>query len=104
VDPEARGLYKQVGSLIASNRRGKFTQTTLAERLEMSRSSIANIERGEQTLQLHTLFKIASLLQVAPDSLLPSSPAIVDTRGSLRDVKIMNLLRALRPSASTERP
>ena len=96
MDHEARGLYKQVGALIASHRRGKFTQTTLAQKLTMSRSSVANIERGEQTVQLHLLFKIAKLLQVAPDALLPDSPTIADTRGSLRDVRVINLIKARR--------
>lgn len=96
VDDELRGLYKQVGALIASNRRGKYTQTTLAQKLQMSRSSVANIERGEQTVQLHTLFKIAGLLQVAPDALLPDSPTIAETKGSLRDTKMINLIKSLR--------
>lgn len=94
VDEEIRGLYKQVGALIASNRRGKYTQTTLAQKLDMSRSSIANIERGEQTVQLHTLFKIAALLQVAPDDLLPDLPTIADSKGTLRDVKMFNLIKS----------
>jgi transcriptional regulator with XRE-family HTH domain len=96
VDDEIRGLYKQVGLLIASCRRGKYTQTTLAQRLNLSRSSVANIERGEQTIQLHTLFKIARLLQVPPDDLLPDSPSVIETRGSLRDIRTINLIKAHR--------
>ena len=96
MDEETRGLYKQVGSLIASSRRGKYTQTTLAQRLNLSRSSVANIERGEQTIQLHTLFKIARLLQVSPDDLLPDSPSVSDARGSLRDIRTINLIKAHR--------
>jgi len=39
--------------------------------LGLSRTSITNIERGRQPIQLHTLYKIADVLGVEPTALLP---------------------------------
>jgi transcriptional regulator with XRE-family HTH domain len=39
--------------------------------LGLSRTSITNIERGRQPIQLHTLYKIAEVLGVEPTALLP---------------------------------
>jgi transcriptional regulator with XRE-family HTH domain len=41
--------------------------------LRLSRTSITNIERGRQPVQLHTLYKIAALFDVEPTALLPGA-------------------------------
>lgn len=41
--------------------------------LGLSRTSITNIERGRQPIQLHTLYKIADVLGVEPTALLPGA-------------------------------
>jgi transcriptional regulator with XRE-family HTH domain len=41
--------------------------------LRLSRTSITNIERGRQPVQLHTLYKIAALLDAEPTALLPGA-------------------------------
>lgn len=49
-----------------------MTQQQLAEKVDMSRASIANIERGNQSVSLFNLYAIAEALGVSdPADLLP---------------------------------
>lgn len=65
-------LYKQMGKLIRARRKKmEVTQEHLAERVNLTRTSITNIEKGRQKIQVHTLFDIAAALDVAPNALLP---------------------------------
>lgn len=79
----AKQLYKAVGEKIATERRSEgraLTQGALAERTgnRMSRSAIANIERGRQRLALHHLYMIAEALDVEPRDLLPPATSASD--------------------------
>jgi transcriptional regulator with XRE-family HTH domain len=40
--------------------------------LRLSRTSITNIEAGRQPVQIHTIYKIAEILEVPVTSLLPA--------------------------------
>jgi transcriptional regulator with XRE-family HTH domain len=65
-------FYKEVGKLIhKARRRGHFTQQQLADSVDLTRTSITNIERGRQKLLLHTLIDISRALKVSPSVLLP---------------------------------
>ncbi|MCB9352507.1 MAG: helix-turn-helix transcriptional regulator [Lewinellaceae bacterium] len=65
-------LYKWIGKQIAKYRKEKkLSQTDLAELLQLSRGSIANIERGRQQAPLHVIWTIAEQLDVTGDKLLP---------------------------------
>lgn len=67
-------LYAEVGRLIKSARQAKsMTQEGLGTLVDLSRTSITNIERGRQRLFLDTLYQIADKLGVRPASLFPSS-------------------------------
>lgn len=62
-----------------------LTQLELATLVGMSRASIANIERGKQTVSVHTLYAIALALNVdSPEQLLPplrrTKPAGVEVK------------------------
>lgn len=71
-------LYVALGGLIRSRReRMRLTQGELARRVGMTRTSITNIENGKQKVQLHTLYAIASVLEVSPQALLPSPGTVV---------------------------
>lgn len=71
-DNAVEAVYAVVGSRIRTARKEKdWTQETLADRIDMTRTSITNIERGRQRMLLHTLVEIAKALDVAPASLLP---------------------------------
>lgn len=52
-------FYKDIGKDIKAKRlANKLTQAQLAERLNISRASVANIEVGRQQILLHTYFDI----------------------------------------------
>lgn len=66
-------VYERFGALLAKWRRKRHkSQETLASELGLSRTSITNIERGRQHVQLHTVFAVARLLKISPSDLLPS--------------------------------
>src|SRR6185312_10877483 len=51
---------------------GKLTQGALAKEVGLERTSITNIERGNQKVPLHVLYRICEVLQVPVTDLLPS--------------------------------
>ena len=66
-------LYEQLGRTIAKVREEKdYSQEKLAKKVRLTRTSITNIERGRQRIQLHTLYMIADILKVELSELLPS--------------------------------
>jgi transcriptional regulator with XRE-family HTH domain len=72
-------FYRQFGQLVAEFRRKKgISQEVLADGLGLSRTSITNIEKGRQPVQLHSLYLIARLLAVELKELLPS-PQVFET-------------------------
>jgi transcriptional regulator with XRE-family HTH domain len=66
-------IYKIVGDRIRARRKTLgMTQAQLAQRLEISRASLANIETGRQSVLVHNLYSIAHAIDLAPESLLPA--------------------------------
>lgn len=73
-------VYVQIGRRVRKARkRSSLTQAMVADRTSLSRTSIANIERGEQRFMVHCLFELASALGVSPEKLLPT-----ETGGEIR--------------------
>jgi DNA-binding XRE family transcriptional regulator len=67
-------LYKFIGLRIKSEREDlEMSQAKLAEHLELTRTSVSNIENGQQKIQLHTLFQIAKVFGIPVLDLLPVS-------------------------------
>jgi transcriptional regulator with XRE-family HTH domain len=65
-------IYLIIGRKIKETRtRLGITQTELAKKIEMVRTSLTNIESGEQKLPIHVLYKIAGVLKVPIIDLLP---------------------------------
>ncbi|KRF31706.1 helix-turn-helix domain-containing protein [Paenibacillus sp. Soil787] len=58
-------IYKVVGNKIKQLRLAQgMTPTYLANRINLSRPSIINIENGVHRIQLHTLIEITNVLDV----------------------------------------
>lgn len=70
IDP----LYKRFGKLVQLHRKRLpgMTQDRLASLVQLSRTSITNIEQGRQHVSLHQLYSIAEALKVQPEVLLPT--------------------------------
>jgi transcriptional regulator with XRE-family HTH domain len=72
-------IYLEFGQLVASKRREhRLSQSALGSLVGLSRTSITNIEKGRQPVQLHQLFQFVIALQVPIDEILPK--AFIDTR------------------------
>jgi transcriptional regulator with XRE-family HTH domain len=67
-------FYREFGECLRREREGRFSQSELADRVGLSRASIANIERGRQRVPLHMLRVFARELGVDPQVLLPAGP------------------------------
>ncbi len=66
-------LYQEVGRRLREARQAAgLTQSGLAERVALSRTSITNIEQGRQRLTLDGLMRLAAVVGVAPGQLIPS--------------------------------
>lgn len=77
-------LYAAIGAAVrAARERAGLTQEELGRRVGLTRTSITNIERGRQQIQVHTLYALAEALEVAVAGLLP--PAEVPDAAALED-------------------
>jgi len=74
---DEKRLYQALGERLRALResqnsaRGKVTQAKLAEDVGLERTSITNIERGNQKVPLHVLYRICEALQVPISDVLP---------------------------------
>ena len=69
--PDAE-LYALLGANVRKYREiARLTQDEVADRLSLSRTSVTNIEKGKQRIQIHTLYNIAKVLGVSVTDLLP---------------------------------
>lgn len=65
-------FYENLGRRIREAREAAgLTQEELALRVDLSRASIANVERGNQRVALHKFVELAQALGVEPMRLLP---------------------------------
>ena len=64
-------LYRLIGERVRA-RRGSMTQTDLADRVGVGRTSITNLELGQQRMPLHYLVRIAEALDCDVRELVPS--------------------------------
>jgi transcriptional regulator with XRE-family HTH domain len=88
-------FYEQFGQRVRSARLNLgLNQEALGHRVGLERSSISNVEKGRQRVQLHMLVEFAAALEVQPIQLLPDITAAADplrrvpaeTRPFVRDV------------------
>jgi transcriptional regulator with XRE-family HTH domain len=65
-------FYKSLGILIEEARhRANLTQEGLARAVNLSRTSITNIEKGRQPVQAHVLARLAEVLNTSIVALMP---------------------------------
>ena len=75
-------LYRSIGEAVRTRRRAlDLTQQKLADRLGISRASLANIEVGRQRILVHHLYSLARELGVEVPTLLPTWPELVELKG-----------------------
>lgn len=67
-----RALGERLKALREQQREGKVTQASLARDVGLERTSITNIERGNQKVPLHVLYRICEVLQVPVNDVLPT--------------------------------
>lgn len=82
--PESEKIYVIVGHRMARRRLEVGTsQTELANRCNLARGTIANIEGARQRPTLHTLFSIAEALDVDLQALLPTRSEVEQYSGNV---------------------
>ena len=67
-------IYRHIGEVIKTRRKAltpSLTQESLAQRLGISRASLANIEIGRQSVMVHQLYAFAKILNLPPSDFLP---------------------------------
>ena len=88
-------FYEEFGQRVRSARLALgLNQEALGHRVGLERSSISNVEKGRQRVQLHMLLEFATALDVPATQLLPDITAAsdplrrvpADTRPFVRDV------------------
>lgn len=74
-------LYRRLGRAVADRRAELgLTQSEVADKLGLSRASLANLENGRQRIMVHQLFalvnalKLKSILDLVPEAWVPSAP------------------------------
>lgn len=75
-------LYTEFARLLKEKRTSaSLSQEAIARRTGLSRTSITNIEQGNQHVSLDVLFRLAGAIGVEPASLLPPSSALAGDGG-----------------------
>src|SRR5438309_347246 len=84
-------LYRDFGQRVRATRSGAgMSQEELGAKIGLSRTSITNVERGAQRIQLHTICRIAKALNVGVITLIPDlsllEPAATRELPALREL------------------
>lgn len=85
-------MYQLVGRRIRNLRQNRFTQEELADLVDVSRTSITNLESGQQRPPLHLLLRIASALDCELHDLLPTRKALgltATSQSKSREVRVI---------------
>jgi len=82
-------VLKEFGRRLSEVRKGKkLKQLALSRRLGLSRTSISNIERGEQRISLELAYHVAYVLEVSLQELLPTLEEVMPSKGIGRGVRV----------------
>jgi DNA-binding XRE family transcriptional regulator len=76
-------LYQKLGQQIRRKREVvNLTQMQLAERVDVLRTSITNIEAGRQKAPLHLIYELCAVLQVDIKDILPPLSELIEPENS----------------------
>ena len=78
-------LYHLLGQTLRTCRethQPSYTQDQLAKKVGLERSSISNIENGQQRVSIHTLYSLCIALNVQPQDVLPMLSSVQDDTNS----------------------
>jgi transcriptional regulator with XRE-family HTH domain len=90
-----RAFYAAFGRRVREAReKARITQSVLAGRVELRRTSVTNIEAGSQGVPLHLLPRLAEALGVAEASLIPER-TVVDRGAPVPKEMLVGLDRPL---------
>jgi transcriptional regulator with XRE-family HTH domain len=82
-------IYLDFGRRLRRARReASLTQDALGKRVGLSRTSITNIEQGNQHVGLHLLYELAKAVGVRPVDLLPDERAAASIGPSFDEVLV----------------
>ena len=85
-EAQVMAFYVSLGGRVKRGRnQANLSQADLAQRLGLTRTSIANLEAGRQRPSAHHAAMIANILQVPIQDLLPNAPATVDPMQEARE-------------------
>lgn len=98
-------LYIALGNNLRELREGKvgsrpkLTQAELAKRVGLERTSITNIEKGNQKVSLHVLYRLCEVLKADVASVLPHMNDVQAglTEQHLQDVEFGGTVHKLHP-------
>ncbi|MBL7771540.1 MAG: helix-turn-helix transcriptional regulator [Chitinophagaceae bacterium] len=72
-ESDVLNFYLSIGTIIKSERRkANYKQEDFASLLNLSRSSVVNIEMGRQRPSVHLLWEISKILNIQFQSLIPT--------------------------------
>lgn len=73
---DEKRLYTALGERIRSAREGhptgRMTQADLADAVGLERTSITNIEKGNQKIPVHMLYRLCQVLRIPISEILPA--------------------------------
>jgi transcriptional regulator with XRE-family HTH domain len=72
--------------LSRARRARRVSQAQLGHLVDLSRTTIANLERGSQNVQLHQVFRLARALDVNPEELIPTRQELEPASEQLGEV------------------
>lgn len=108
-------LYALIGERIRSIREAqtpRMSQEDLAQVLGLKRTSITNIEQGQQRLTLEAIYRLCDRFGLAVSDVLPAvsdvksaeaRPVVVGGQAQQLGVKTARVLAQLRPAAKARR-
>ena len=93
-------LYEKLGANLKLAREALgITQGRLARQVGIARTSITNIEAGQQKLPIHLLFQLCDVLQIEVVNVLPSLKEV--RRSEMEEVEVNGQLTVLPRQAAT---